>query len=135
MNKNAKAWVKALRSGKYTQAKGYLAFRPEWEGEFRYCCLGVACELYKKSYPSFRVSIIDEKSMEGAKKLYGPGRKKEVLPYQVMRWLGLSENTGQYEDRDGFNELLTNLNDSGYSFNEIAKIIEDEPKGLFKNAS
>lgn len=40
----AKAWVEALRSGKYKQGKGWL--RQEEPGvEPTFCCLGVLCDL------------------------------------------------------------------------------------------
>ena len=43
MNDNATAWVDALRSGGYAQGIGSLKF----DGKF--CCLGVACDLFMKS--------------------------------------------------------------------------------------
>ena len=36
-------WVEALRSGDYKQAEGALS-----RGD-SYCCLGVACDIYRKS--------------------------------------------------------------------------------------
>jgi len=49
----AKKWIKALRSGKYKQGKGYLKQFTS-KNEPRHCCLGVLCELYndtmKKNY-------------------------------------------------------------------------------------
>ena len=35
-----KKWVRALRSGEYSQTTGKL------QGEFGYCCMGVACEIF-----------------------------------------------------------------------------------------
>lgn len=43
MNKNIKAWIRALKSGKYKQTQNKL------KRENSYCCLGVACDLYLKS--------------------------------------------------------------------------------------
>ena len=37
-------WVKALRSGEYTQTKGCL-----YNGVSGYCCLGVLCDIMKVS--------------------------------------------------------------------------------------
>ena len=38
-----RAWIKALRSGKYKQGVGEL------HNDGRFCCLGVLCDLYRKS--------------------------------------------------------------------------------------
>lgn len=42
--KDVKAWVKALRSGRYKQGKGQL------NALGRHCCLGVACDIFAKNY-------------------------------------------------------------------------------------
>src|SRR5687768_4898762 len=39
-------WVKALRSGKYQQGRGYLKQKNHLTNQFEYCCLGVLCDLY-----------------------------------------------------------------------------------------
>ena len=41
---NRKKWVAALRSGKYKQGKGQLYDNLDE----KYCCLGVACDLFHK---------------------------------------------------------------------------------------
>ena len=47
LNPNAQKWVDALRSGEYKQTRG--ALRGDDEGnEPKFCCLGVACDLYAK---------------------------------------------------------------------------------------
>lgn len=46
VNKEAiKLWVKALRSGRYRQATDTLRY-VDSSKNMRYCCLGVACNLY-----------------------------------------------------------------------------------------
>lgn len=47
LNENAKKWVQALRSGEYKQGKDAL------RDNDKFCCLGVACEVYKKENPDF----------------------------------------------------------------------------------
>lgn len=42
---NAVRWAKALASGRYKKTHGTL--RKEVDGETRYCCLGVACRVFK----------------------------------------------------------------------------------------
>lgn len=111
MNSNAKAWVKALRSGEYKQGKGVLRNK---EDEF--CCLGVACDLYCKA-----VEDIYDPDTESY------GGKDCRLPDKVMEWLGLGGGFGDY-----FGSSLSTKNDNGTSFSDIAGIIESEPEGLFK---
>ena len=126
MNENAQKWVDALRSGKYEQGHGQLR-----KGD-RYCCLGVACDVY-----------IQE--MGGGEWIAGTRRTDDwwfanektgydaVLPDIVREWLGLSKNAGEYV-LDGQPRALTKLNDDyQMSFRNIAIIIESEPEGLFAN--
>lgn len=112
LNKNAKKWVAALRSGKYKQGRGAL------KKDGKYCCLGVACEIsgLNKWYgrlPEFRQYYMLEAG---------------VLPLEVQKWLGLNDRGGGYCKG---NRSLTQDNDKGVSFKEIASIIESEPEGLF----
>ena len=109
MNKNAKAWVKALRSGKYKQGEGVLRV------EDKYCCLGVACEL---------AGVAD--IINNGEYFYGGG--PYVLPQSVQEWLGLDSMEGSYEKG---NRALSSDNDVGKTFEVIADIIESEPEGLF----
>lgn len=114
LNKVAKAWVKALRSGKYKQGKGSL-----FENG-RYCCLGVLTHLAVK---------------EGViKKIYGFS-----LDSSVMEWAGLNSPFGRYDKNSKVVSDLAAEND-GYNvkaktFKQIADIIESEPEGLFVKAS
>lgn len=41
-------WVEALRSEKYKQGKNML--KTICEGEYKYCCLGVLCELQNQDF-------------------------------------------------------------------------------------
>lgn len=115
MNDNAKAWVQALRSGEYQQAKGHLS------KDGGYCCLGVACDIYKAVTPGFTYEV-----------------SKIHLPAQVKEWLGLAFHNGNFNTNNGSDprKILTNLNDgmasiAGLTFAEIADVIESEPEGLF----
>lgn len=74
----ANKWVKALRSGKYTQTKNNLT-----DG-VGHCCLGVLCELYIK----------DTKDNIKDGTLYD--YESEVLPQCVISWAGM-----QYKARFG----------------------------------
>ena len=112
MNANAKAWVAALRSGKYAQGKNLLR-----TATGRFCCLGVACELAAEA------GVIASFTDGG----YGIEHENKVLPEQVINWLGLRNDAGYY----GGNSLAQ-MNDSGATFDNIADLIEREPRGLFK---
>ena len=119
MNENAKEWVKALRSGDYKQGHGRLHV------DDTYCCLGVACDLFIKQGGTLEVTGTDLFGKNATS--YNGGRF--VLPFTVMAWLGLKEENGTYED-DGIH-TLTDQNDTGDSFEQIADTIESEPEGLF----
>lgn len=113
MNKNAKKWVKALRSGKYKQTTGRLA------REGAYCCLGVACELAVKAGV-----IQDFEPSDGE------------LPEQVALWLGLGRRDGTYEPEEGgLTDLGIQNDQEKKTFKQIAKIIESEPRGMFKEVT
>jgi len=78
----ANKWVKALRSGEYTQTKNNLA------DSVGHCCLGVLCELYIKDTKD---NIKDESSL-----FISFDGESEVLPQCVMSWAGM-----QYKDKFG----------------------------------
>lgn len=133
LNDNAKKWVEALKSGTYKQATGGLHYS---NAEHTYCCLGVACDLYIKSGNELDVRNIEtslvNKSGEPHKiKAYAYDHAFTVLPDKVKVWLGLATHSGRYQATDWYVNGLVNLNDGGHTFEEIAKVIELEPKGLF----
>lgn len=112
-------WVKALRSGKYEQTKGLLA---DQDG---YCCLGVACEEYRQQtgegHWEDNNTFVDEAG----------NTSNTSLPKRVMDWLGLADTAGRHLNANDERETLDTLNDDrGFSFEEIADVIEAEPTGL-----
>jgi len=98
----------ALRSGEYLQGQGKLT-----DGE-KFCCLGVACDLYRTHEGGPEWDEISYMSNTCA------------LPAAVQKWLGLAT------DRGGPSRAtcLSVLNDEGSTFGEIADLIESEPEGL-----
>lgn len=114
MNKNAKKWVEALRSGKYEQGK--MALRHE----NRFCCLGVACEVFIENGGAIKIAI----DPDGDATYAGLACR---LPKEVSDWIGIKSPLGRFEEKAS----LSSLNDNGSTFFEIADIIESEPKGLF----
>lgn len=97
----ADLWVAELRSGKRKQAFEQL------RDDDHFCCLGVLCD------------ISGQLKWEGS----AYGDQLCQLPFAVQEWAGLNSKLGAF--RDGFSRgTLSNLNDVGMSFDEIADVIE-----------
>lgn len=118
MNDNAKRWVEALRSGQYEQTRNDL------RDENGYCCLGVACELYREVTGRGEW----ERDEDGFTQFLD---RALLLPEPVREWLGLRTEGGDFIDRAGDRSSLAERNDEGATFDEIADIIESELEGLF----
>ena len=98
MDKRIKAkWVKALRSGRYRQAKGRLRLTLKDSVQAN-CCLGVLCRTQC-------IPITPATRLDG----------DELLSESVLKHLGLAN----YQQH-----ILSNMNDNGKSFAEIADYIE-----------
>lgn len=141
-----KKLVKALRSGAYKQTTQRLRI------DNQFCCLGVACDLFGTqvgyedpttlgaevsafwSTPptseigdiiehSFVVTISEDGDLSRTK-LEMEGT---ILPPTVANWFGFTSNPilpVEARDRDGGFVSLMHLNDSGFTFYEIADLIE-----------
>lgn len=99
---NIRKWVRALRSGEFAQTRGFLSK----EGAF--CCLGVACEV------AIANGVPVAKSVDSRGVTYDGFEK--TIPFKVEGWLGL---------RLGSATALSNLNDCGALFGEIASTISE----------
>lgn len=120
-------WCRRLRSGQYTQGTGCLA---NTDGE--HCCLGVASEM------AFEAGIV-RRSVIGARiyfKNLDAGENdtgaSSYLPYHAAKWMaaddtdGISAQTNPHiTDSSGVTIYLANLNDDGFTFEQIAEIIEE----------
>jgi hypothetical protein len=111
-----KAWVEALRSGRFEQGRGQLRYYSGY-GAWKHCCLGVACEVgvemdvVETHNDSFHFMLDENEGWETA-----------ILPPGFAKWIG-------FEERDpyigGGKGTLTNMNDvMNLSFAEIADVIE-----------
>lgn len=127
MDPNVKAdWLTALRSGDYKQTQGCL------RDDTGYCCLGVLTDLWVKG-----------SSVEWHPKPFGTafsiatpgwGAESSVTPRGVMSWSDLTNSTGStllgtHTHRDGVSQeefyvTLSDLNDNGFTFEQIADVIE-----------
>lgn len=114
MNTEIKArWQEALRSGKYQQGTGRLRS----DDGLSFCCLGVLCDLYSPElwekrpkpnggeYYNYKASVSD--------------RMITALPSHVCLWSGLKDNDPII---NGLH--LSEMNDEGRSFAEIAEALE-----------
>jgi hypothetical protein len=146
MNDAAKELVDVLRAGTYAQGK----FRLRTPGN-KYCCLGVACDLYGQGswqlgrFKDFYFFKVGAKTFI-PNKLPNPVRKRLNFTYcgGDFTWWE-NPNPAQKElmakirntiDRSfSINESgicsLYSLNDNGVPFDLIADVIEAEPPGLF----
>lgn len=145
MNDAAKIWVAALRSGDWTQCQN--ALRKQADGQYSFCCLGVACELsklgnwldddglfqdsthiamWKEEMKHFEESPPDDDYAEPP----DAPKEEEFTSPDVQRWLGLREKDGTFV-LDGEKTSLADQNDKGKTFSEIADIIEKYADQLF----
>lgn len=114
---NMKTWVAALRSGQYQQGTKRLRV-----GD-KFCCLGVACEVYLKANPDgLTTRVKSDEVVEGDVWHYDD--EPSFLPEKVMNWLGV-DIFSPGVTREGVDASLTYVNDTGTNFNDIADMIED----------
>lgn len=116
----AMKWAKALESGKYKQADGYLR-TPAGD----YCCLGVLCDLVGEEV--------------GLKRGAVRGFVKDGMPYNatlpsfVSRFVGMKSSDGLLSAYGRAKKAvsLSGLNDiKSLSFNQIARVIRRRYKDL-----
>jgi len=98
-----KRWISALRSGKYKQGTGQLR-----DAQNNFCCLGVLCDVQGRHWwkpegtGEWTIGVGDQQDW------LGPNNEK------------LIRDIGGYEHRT----KLIKMNDSGKSFEQIARYIE-----------
>lgn len=122
LNPIGKELVAALRSGEYTQAKGALR-KVEGCG-WGYCCLGVLCDLAaKKGLGKWKGDTGESIFIPN-----GGFGDRAVLPKSIVQWSGAKSAMGSSDNKPG--SALTQLNDSGKTFTEIADAIETGDYGF-----
>lgn len=117
-------WLRALRSGKYTQCQGSLHLKDDG-----FCCLGVLCDVLKKDFKN--VDWEDSGYFR-----YGDSNEEEcrffgcqgLLPKEIAKRSKLESRDPEViigKDEDGYYKLmpLSKLNDEGKPFKEIADLI------------
>lgn len=122
-------WIDALRSGKYKQARGTLT------KDYRtFCCLGVACEVSEVDRMAEEGTLGYENIFVGDDAVVPvhvntSGFTSTTLPVQLTYALGWERSTGRfYVHVPGYSSPwdfdLSILNDDGFTFDQIADIIE-----------
>ena len=109
--------AQALESGEYKQGHGWLC------AYGRYCCLGVATEVFMKHNPG----IIETETPNVRMYKCGSAHEDRRLLEIVRRWLGFGDKSGFFNK-----DSLAALNDIGTSFTEIAKLFRNPPEGLLE---
>lgn len=123
MNAEVKAkWVAALRSGKFEQGRTALAFQTD-DGATQYCCLGVLCEVLGVDKQPTRID-----GRYGFFVAEDRPRERHYLPPAVAQAAGLDSTDPEVnESCNGRNPVsLSYLNDKGYTFEQIAQLIETQ---------
>lgn len=111
MNQNIKTkWLEALRSGQYQQVKGVLRHSDSANSQ-GYCCLGVLCDIYSKetATPWVGDSFLGHTC---------------VLPLEIIKRCDISIN--QFGGLGLLQDSLSQMNDHGKTFNDIADVIEEK---------
>lgn len=96
-----KDWIKALRSGDYSQGNGKLV-----DSENNYCCLGVACRVAGYNNGHIKRSSVEEIN----KNAYISNEFKKIP--KILK------------GGNSLTKKLADMNDSGRSFKYIASYIE-----------
>lgn len=115
-------WLAALRSGKIQQTQQRLK-RKLSDGTVGMCCLGVLCDLAESE------GVVASEWVEG-NAMFGPDGygSTSLLPGLVAKWAFNNVYTGSgqlpFRNRAGSVVYLDVLNDSGFTFDQIADLIE-----------
>ncbi len=120
------AWIEALESGKYLQAKNRLTkISPE-----SHCCLGVACVVFEKNTGK---ELIKERveELEGDSCISYNGLRG-VLHDDVREELRLYGSDGVFLNDFKNLKSLAEMNDAGNSHKQIAEYIRANPENVFR---
>lgn len=121
-------WLAALRSGKYEQTKGWL------NKDNKFCCLGVACEVFKEDVNLTVTEEVYGGSPAGVEeyKFVKYNHSSGMLPDPLSNMLGMDKLgrlpnnvPEELKDSAGIPLSLVGLNDDhDYTFGQIADVIE-----------
>jgi hypothetical protein len=113
-------WVEALRSGNFKQGKRCLHMSDD-DGD-KYCCLGVACEVR-----GFKAALEEN---WGSYSIFKYAKETAVLPRAMASAVFMEDKNSNgelsFEARKGGLICLSQINDDGFTFDQIADIISYE---------
>jgi hypothetical protein len=111
----ATKWIDRLRNGNIPQTSDALGTK---DGER--CCLGVLCDIAVED------GIIAKPTEFDGEPALKYADHWSILPDAVMQWAGMASDTGSLRNTDSVysDKELTELNDTGMPFSEIADVIE-----------
>jgi|TARA_R110000782_G_scaffold119694_1_gene210392 hypothetical protein len=128
---NQTQWIKALRNPRYKQTTACL------RNENGFCCLGVAANEFLTD--DIKVveynDLSDHHSSSPKQKAWSYDGQKCFAPYYVVKALSLRSDVGSCQSFDSPTRSLTDLNDCGYTFSEIADLVETNPEYYFEDES
>ena len=105
-------WIEDLNSDEYKKTKKHL------KDSTGFCCLGVLTNLYITEHnQEWNLYNDCYYTFDG---LYGS------LSSDVMNWAGIDAPWGNLKEPVGEFDTLAGLNDNGYSFKQIAQVIEEQ---------
>ncbi len=146
LGKYQKAWIKSLRDNHERQMKGALGSgTPE---NYKACCLGegllTICRLEKIPFPFLDDEIVDFAPKTITDENTCALDKSTGVLISSYGKLGLKDDCGSF--LNGFKlpargvkrefdlDTLTAANDNGYSWLEIADLLESQPENFFVNS-
>lgn len=100
-----KEWIEALLSGEYEQGKGQLR-----DDQGKHCCLGVLTDIACKK------GVADWSDLPN----------NGTLASHIVEWCGLPDVNPDIKSPHSDHDLIASYNDEGATFQEIAKIIEEQ---------
>lgn len=120
---NMEKWLKALRSGSFWQTHSVL-----YDGE-GYCCLGVADIVcfnaeFKQDHWGDWVDDTDRSSSLADKRANKLGLHTKLTIEERNSILKQHRNLKNISGANDRQDILMRLNDSGYTFTQIADVIE-----------
>lgn len=126
-------WLEALESGEYKQTrKGELCTvirdKNQEIKDYKYCCLGLASELFCKNSD---VEIEECGVSYHGEYAFAPDDVAKKLKLNDGRGTINKENLSKKVDWD--ESELAELNDNGWTFKRIAKFIRNNPRAVFRS--
>ena len=116
IQKNRDDWLEALESGRYKKGTKVLCKNPSDNTPKRFCCLGVAAEIFKEE--GTKLTVTKEGWM-----VYDVDY--ELAPDYVVNKLGLHDKKGGSSDNESIyvNDHLARINDISSTFEPVIKAI------------